>query len=372
MRFEVLRRAADCGARRGRLTTARGVVETPVFMPVGTQATVKGLSQQEVAGLGFRILLANTYHLHLRPGEDRIRRAGGLHAFMGWDGAILTDSGGFQIFSLRDRRKVTDDGVLFRSHVDGSERFFTPESVVDIQRALGSDVMMVLDECVANPCEPATAHEAMARTHRWAVRAAEHWRRVDPAGESALFGIVQGSRYLDLRAESAAAVSALSLPGIAIGGVSVGEPQEEIYAVVRHTTPLLPADRPRYLMGVGTPEDLLVAVGAGIDMFDCVLPTRLGRNGTAYTSRGRVHVKNARFAEEFGPLDPACDGWCCRHYSAAYLRHLYKADELLAARLVTYHNLHFYSALMRRAREAIDQDRFLAFQREFLAGAEPA
>jgi queuine tRNA-ribosyltransferase len=367
MKFELLGRSAAGGARRGRLTLPHATVETPVFMPVGTQGTVKGVSQQELADLGYALILGNTYHLHLRPGEERIRRAGGLHRFIGWDGAILTDSGGFQIFSLAHRRRLGEDGVTFQSHVDGSEQRFTPESVIDTQLALGSDVMMALDECVANPCTPERAREAMVRTHRWAAQGLERWQACGgEASGSALFGIVQGSRYADLRRESAAAISALPFSGVAIGGVSVGEPQAEMYAVVELTAPLLPEAKPRYLMGVGTPEDLLHAIGWGVDMFDCVLPTRLGRTGSAYTSAGRINIKGARFADDFGPLDPACDCPCCRNYSAAYLRHLYKSGEMLCARLLTYHNLAFYARLMEDARQAIEEDCYEEFRHGFI------
>jgi queuine tRNA-ribosyltransferase len=371
MDFEVLHRSSTCAARRGRITTAHGKVVTPAFMPVGTQGSVKGVSQQEVAELGFAILLGNAYHLHLRPGDEIIRMAGGLHGFMGWEGTILTDSGGFQIFSLAHLRRVSPEGVTFRSHIDGSEHAFTPESVIDLQLALGSDIMMVLDECVANPCEYDRAREAMERTHAWAARGWQQWRRRQDEGSpgadaAALFGIVQGGRYLDLRAESAAVLSAMDFSGIAIGGVSVGEPQEEMYAVMRCTAPLLPEDRPRYLMGVGTPEDLLEAIRCGVDMFDCVLPTRLGRSGSAYTSTGRINIKGARFAADFAPVDADCACWCCRNYSAAYVRHLYKSNEILAARLLTYHNLALYSKLMRDAQQAIEQDRYGAFQAAFL------
>jgi queuine tRNA-ribosyltransferase len=352
------------------LQTAHGPVETPVFMPVGTQGTVKAMSQQELRDLGFRIILGNTYHLHLRPGEALIRRAGGLHGFIGWDGAILTDSGGFQVFSLQDLRKITEEGVMFRSHIDGSEHYFSPENVVDIQLALGSDVLMAFDECAPYPSDRAYTLEAMERTHRWAARCKEHWRRrreADPELYGQLFGIVQGGTYTDLRTRSADVIAELDFPGIAIGGVSVGEPKEAMFEAVEHTAPLLPAGKPRYLMGVGTPEDLLDGVRAGIDMFDCVLPSRLGRNGSAYTSLGRINVKNSKYIDDFGPIDPNCPDWCCRSHSAAYVRHLYKSDEILAARILSYHNLSFYARLMAGIREAIEQDRFLQYRREFLA-----
>jgi queuine tRNA-ribosyltransferase len=338
-------------------------------MPVGTQGTVKALSQQEVWEMGYRLILGNTYHLHLRPGEELVRRAGGVHGFIGWSGGVLTDSGGFQVFSLEDLRKITEDGVLFRSHIDGSEHFFCPEGVVDVQFALGSDILMAFDECAPYPSGHEYARAAMERTHRWATRCKDRWvqrRESEPALYGELFGIVQGGTHMDLRSESAGAISDLNLPGIAIGGVSVGEPKEAMFEVVEHTTPLLPVDRPRYLMGVGTPEDILDAVQVGIDMFDCVLPSRLGRNGSAYTSLGRVNIKNAKYIEEFGPVDPNCPEWCCRHHSGAYVRHLYKSNEILAARILSYHNLSFYARLMSGIRAAIEQDRFLSFRRSFL------
>lgn len=368
--FTLLSTSSECGARRGRLHTAHGDVETPVYMPVGTQGTVKALSQQELVEMGFRIILGNTYHLHLRPGEQLIRRAGGVHGFIGWNGAILTDSGGFQVFSLEDLRKIKEEGVLFRSHIDGSEHFFSPESVMDVQFALGSDIIMAFDECAPYPAEHKYAEAAMERTHRWAARCRDHWRArrdAEPELYGQLFGIVQGSTYLDLRTRSAAAIAELDLPGNAIGGVSVGEPKESMFEIVEHTTPLLPKKKPRYLMGVGTPIDLLDGVRAGIDMFDCVLPSRLGRNGSAYTSLGRINVKNARYIDDFNPVDPNCREWCCRNYSAAYIRHLYKADEILAARILSYHNVSFYGRLMEGIRAALDADRFLEFRRDFIS-----
>jgi queuine tRNA-ribosyltransferase len=339
-------------------------------MPVGTQGTVKALAQHELREMGYRLILGNTYHLHLRPGEEVVRRAGGIHGFIGWDGAVLTDSGGFQVFSLKDLRKITEQGALFKSHIDGSEHFFSPEGVVDIQLALGSDIQMAFDECAPYPSDHAYTLAAMERTHRWAARCRERWkerRAQDPALYGQLFGIVQGGTYLDLRTRSARATADLDLPGIAIGGVSVGEPKESMLEVVRHTAPLLPEGRPRYLMGVGTPEDLLDCIEAGIDMFDCVLPSRLGRNGSAYTSLGRVNIKNSRYIDDFGPVDPHCPEWCCRSHSAAYVRHLYKCDEILAARILSYHNLSFYARLTRDIRAALDADRFLEFRRQFLA-----
>jgi queuine tRNA-ribosyltransferase len=368
--FSLLKTCPESAARRGRLDTAHGPVETPVFMPVGTQGTVKALSQEELRGMGYRIILGNTYHLHLRPGETLIRRAGGLHGFIGWDRAILTDSGGFQVFSLEDLRKITEEGVRFRSHIDGSEHFFSPEGVMDIQLALGSDILMAFDECPPYPCTHAETEAATERTHRWALRCRARWRErreAEPELYGQLFGIVQGGTHLDLRTRSAHAIAEMDLPGIAIGGVSVGEPKEAMFEVVNHTAPLLPAEKPRYLMGVGTPEDLLDGVRAGIDMFDCVLPSRLGRNGSAYTSLGRVNIKNSKYIDDFSPVDPNCPEWCCREHSAAYVRHLYKADEILAARILSYHNVAFYARLMQDVREALEEDRFLRFRREFLA-----
>ncbi len=335
-----------------------GAVETPVFMPVGTQGTVKATSQQELARMGFDIILSNTYHLCLRPGQEIIRAAGGLHGFINWSGNILTDSGGFQVFSLEHIRKIGEDGVVFRSYVDGSYHEFTPERVMQAQSALGSDIAMAFDECAPYPCEKDYAAAAMKRTHEWAIRSRESR---DPA--SAFFGIVQGSIYPDLRAESAEFMAALDSDGIAIGGVSVGEGKELMMHAVDWSVPHLPEEKPRYLMGVGTPEDLLDCVVRGIDMFDCVLPSRLGRNGSLYTTYGRINIKNNKYTSDFSPVDPECDCWACGNYSAAYLRHLYKCDEILAARLATYHNLYFYRTLMLRIRQAISQENLLAYRK---------
>lgn len=331
-------------------------------MPVGTQGTVKAMSQEELSEMGFRLILGNTYHLYLRPGHELIRLAGGLHRFINWSGAILTDSGGFQVFSLEHIRKIGEDGVLFRSYVDGSYHEFTPERVMEIQSALGADIVMAFDECAPYPCEKDYAAAAMNRTHKWAERSLA---ARDP--RQAFFGIVQGSVYEDLRRESAEFVASLDTDGIAVGGVSVGEGKELMMKAVEWSVPYLPDNKPRYLMGVGTPEDLIDSVIRGIDMFDCVLPTRLGRNGSLYTTYGRINIKNNRFISDFSPLDPECDCWACRNYSAAYLRHLYKCDEILASRLATYHNLYFYARLMERIREAIEQGRLMEFRKEFLA-----
>jgi queuine tRNA-ribosyltransferase len=338
-----------------------GTVETPVFMPVGTQGTVKAMSQQELASMGFEIILGNTYHLYLRPGAELIQRAGGLHKFINWHGGMLTDSGGFQVFSLEHIRKIGEDGVVFRSYVDGSYHEFTPERVMEIQSAIGADIVMAFDECAPYPCEKDYAVEAMRRTHEWAKRSQ------DSAGaDQAFFGIVQGSVYQDLRAESAEFIASLDTDGIAIGGVSVGEGKQLMMNAVDWSVPHLPEHKVRYLMGVGTPEDLIDSVVRGIDMFDCVLPTRLGRNGSLYTTYGRINIKNNRFIDDLTPIDPECDCWCCRNHSAAYLRHLYKCDEILASRLATYHNLHFYATLMRRIRQAVEQGRLMEYRKEFL------
>lgn len=360
--FEVLKQSSETGARLGRLRTPHGMIETPVFMPVGTQATVKAMSQEELVEMGYGIILANTYHLYLRPGDGLIRRAGGLHRFMNWGGAIITDSGGYQVFSLSDLRRIGDNGVLFKSYIDGSEHQFSPERVMEIQANIGADIVMAFDECPPYPATYEYAREATQRTHDWAVRC-----KASTSQDQALFGIIQGSVYKDLREWSAEYITSLDLPGNAVGGVSVGEPKSAMRDAVEWTVPLLPKDKPRYLMGVGTPLDLIDFVAAGMDMFDCVLPTRLGRNGSMYTTYGRINIKNARFAEDFTPLDSECDCRVCRNYTSAYIRHLYKSDEILAARLATYHNLYFYQRVIRGIREAIASDRLSAYRREFLA-----
>lgn len=337
-------------------------------MPVGTQGTVKAMTFGEVKELGFSLILGNTFHLYLRPGDERIRDFGGLHRFIGWDGAMLTDSGGYQVFSLKDLRKITEEGVRFRSPLDGTYHDFTPERVMEIEHNLGADIIMAFDECTPYPATWEYAESSMERTHRWLGRClAAHERLGGDASGSILFGIVQGSTFDDLRQRSAEFVGSLPLAGIAIGGVSVGEPQDEMRRVLDVTLPHVPADRPRYLMGVGTPTDILDAVMAGIDMFDCVLPTRMGRNGTLFTSFGRVNIRNARWADEAGPVDPACGCAVCRSHSAAYLRHLHQANEILGARLATYHNLAFYARLMEEIRAAIEADTFLSFRAGSLA-----
>jgi queuine tRNA-ribosyltransferase len=345
------------GARRGRLLTPHGAIETPVFMPVGTAATVKGLTQEALEELGADILLANTYHLYLRPGHQVIRQLGGLHQFMSWPRAILTDSGGYQVFSLAELRKITDEGVRFRSHLDGSEHLLTPEKAAEIQFALGSDIAMVLDECIETPAPRDKAEAAVRRTAEWARRARnyfqEHARR---NGETRQwqFGIVQGATFSNLRRESARQLMELDFPGYAVGGLAVGEPHAMTCEMTGEATALLPQDRPRYLMGVGRPEQLADYVALGIDMMDCVLPTRAARHACLYSSEGRVLIKNARYAQDQRPIDPACACSVCRRYTRAYLRHLFSAGELTAAILATHHNVHFYLDIMRQIREAIE------------------
>ncbi|MGZ6028132.1 MAG: tRNA guanosine(34) transglycosylase Tgt [Myxococcaceae bacterium] len=357
LRYERLHRDAGTQARRGRLHTPHGTVETPVFMPVGTQATVKAIGQDDLRALGTEIILGNTYHLMLRPGPALVGALGGLHRFMAWDRAILTDSGGFQIYSLARSRKLTEEGASFQSHLDGSQWLLTPERSMQIQETLGADIIMAFDECAPSRAERPYLEESLARTTRWLHRCAAAWTR----GASALFGIVQGGLDLELRRRHLAEVCAVELPGYALGGYSVGERPEEMHASVAEVAPLLPEDRPRYLMGVGTPVDLVTAIGAGVDMFDCVLPTRCARNGLLFTTRGRLNMRNAVHARDERPPDAACHCYTCRTHSRAYLRHLFAADELLALRLATLHNLHHYLELMRGARAAIDADHFGAY-----------
>ena len=354
--FEVVK-TDPTGARRGRLTTPHGTIETPVFMPVGTAATVKGLTQEALEELGANILLANTYHLYLRPGHELVRKLGGLHRFMSWPQAILTDSGGYQVFSLPDLRKITDEGVRFRSHLDGSEHLLSPEKAVEIQLALGSDIAMVLDECIETPAPRDKAEAAVRRTTEWARRARHYFlecaTRNGNLGQRQ-FGIVQGATFSDLRRESARQVAELDFPGYAVGGLAVGEPHAMTCEMTGEVTAFLPRDRPRYLMGVGRPEQLADYVALGIDMMDCVLPTRAARHACLYTSEGRVLIKNARYAQDQQPIDPACACSVCRRYTRAYLRHLFAAGELTAAILATHHNVHFYLDIMRQIREAIE------------------
>ncbi|HJY87380.1 MAG TPA: tRNA guanosine(34) transglycosylase Tgt [Candidatus Acidoferrales bacterium] len=369
LRFEV-RKTDPSGARLGRLITPHGVVDTPAFMPVGTAATVKGLTQQALEELGVQILLCNTYHLYLRPGHERIGRVGGLNHFMSWPRAILTDSGGYQVFSLAELREVSDAGVRFRSHLDGSEHLFTPEKAIDVQIALGADVLMALDECIEYPASHERARAAAGRTFEWARRSREHLAAHGSAAEQALFGIVQGGTYRELRQQNAEQLLELDFPGYAVGGLAVGEPHTLTCEMAAEVTARLPADRPRYLMGVGKPEDLADYVRLGIDLMDCVLPTRNARNGCLFTSQGRLLIKNARYAEDPRPLDEACTCLVCRSYSRAYLRHLFLAHEILAAVLHTHHNLHFYLDIMRRIREAIEFGDLAGFSAEFQARLE--
>jgi queuine tRNA-ribosyltransferase len=361
IRFELVK--TDGAARLGRLITPHGVVETPAFMPVGTQGSVKGLTPDELKALGTRIVLANTYHLFLRPGHTLIRDLGGLHRFMGWEGPILTDSGGFQVYSLAPLRKISEDGVRFRSHLDGSEQLLTPEVSIQAQQALGADIIHPLDECLAQAASWHETERSLALTLRWAVRA----KAVHAGGDQALFGIVQGGVYADLRRRAVEETCALGFDGYAIGGLAVGEPKPLMLDLVELVSALLPEDRPRYLMGVGKPPDLVEAVARGVDLFDCVLPTRNARNGQLFTAQGVLAIKNARYASDPAPPDPGCACYTCRNFSRAYLRHLYLARELLAPRLLTLHNLAFYQTLMAEMRAAVADGSFRAFSARFLA-----
>ncbi|WP_297057489.1 tRNA guanosine(34) transglycosylase Tgt [Thermosulfurimonas sp.] len=363
-RFRILVRDERTRARVGRLLTRRGVVETPVFMPVATAASVKAVPPEVVAGLSARILLANTYHLYLRPGPEVIRRSGGLHRFMNWPRAILTDSGGFQVYSLSRFRKIEENGVRFRSHLDGSEHLLTPEKSLAIQADLNSDIRMVLDVCIPYPSSREETRELTRLTHLWAERSRAYWRKHSQP-EVLLFGIVQGGMFADLRQESARTLVSMDFDGYAIGGLSVGEPKELMLEMLEASVEVLPEDRPRYLMGVGKPEDILEAVARGVDMFDCVLPTRNARRGTVFTSRGTFHIRNAIFKEDFRPLDPECTCYTCRHFSRAYLRHLFHSGELLIYFLLTVHNLHFYLRFMEEIRQAIRERRLEEFRKNF-------
>ncbi len=364
LQFEL--EASDGAARAGRLTLNHGVVETPIFMPVGTYGTVKAMSPEELTGLGAQIVLGNTYHLMLRPGTEVIGAHGGLHGFMHWDKPILTDSGGFQVWSLGELRKIREEGVTFRSPINGDKILLTPEISMQVQRALGSDIVMVFDECTPYPATVTQAAESMRLSLRWAARS-----KAAHLGPGALFGIVQGGVYPSLRDESAAGLLDIGFDGYAIGGLSVGEPKDDMHTITTHTAALLPAAKPRYLMGVGTPQDLVAAVAAGVDMFDCVMPTRNARNGHLFTSQGVIRIRNARHRASTEPLDPACDCYTCRHYSRAYLHHLDKSNEILGARLNTTHNLAYYLRLMRDARAAVKAARFADFSREVFAQYEP-
>ena len=367
--FQVLK-TDPTGARRGRLTTPHGVVQTPFFLPVGTAASVKALRQEALEELGAEIILANTYHLYLRPGHELIRKLGGLHKFMSWRRAILTDSGGYQVFSLAELRKITDDGVRFRSHLDGSEHLLTPEKAAEIQLALGSDIAMVLDECIETPAPRDAAEAAVKRTTEWARRARAYFQeQTSRNGELAQwqFGIVQGATFKDLRRESARQLLEFDFPGYAVGGLAVGEPHATTCEMTGEVTALLPRDRPRYLMGVGRPEQIADYVALGIDMMDCVLPTRAARHACLYTSEGRVLIKNSRYAQDERPIDPECSCSVCGRYTRAYLRHLFAAGELTAAILATHHNVHFYLDIMRQIREAIEFGNLEKFSSEMHA-----
>jgi len=374
--FNLLKTDERTRARRGIVHTPHGDIQTPIFMPVGTAATVKAMRPEQVEEMGAQIILSNTYHLYLRPGHDIVKEAGGLHKFMNWNKPILTDSGGFQVFSLGKMRKITEEGVKFQSHIDGSRHMLSPEKSIEVQHALGSDIMMAFDECAPYPADRDYVKRSFERTSRWLERCkAYHEEYCERnGGESqvlgegvnqSLFGIMQGGVYKDMRRESAAQVVDMDLPGYSIGGLSVGEPKEIMYDVMDDCVELLPKNKPRYLMGVGSPDCLFEGVERGIDMFDCVLPTRIARHGMAMTSQGRVNIKNKKYERDYTPLDPNCDCYVCRNYSRAYLRHLFKADEILSAMLMSTHNLHFLIKTMENIRQSIDEGRFSEYKKEF-------
>ena len=360
--------STDGDARAATLETRRGPVRTPVFMPVGTQATVKAMTPAELESLGAQIILGNTYHLHVRPGEKLIARLGGLHRFMAWNRPILTDSGGYQVFSLAKLRKITPEGVRFQNHLDGSPTFIGPETSMEIQRDLGSDIVMLFDECPPHPCSHADADKSLDLTLAWAKRCRTWWDAQPAEGRPLVFGIVQGSSHADLREKSARALVDIGFDGYAVGGVSVGEPEPEMFAAVENSVPFLPKTHPRYAMGLGTPPQILEMIARGVDMFDCVLPTRLARNGTAFTAGGTINLKNAPFAEDTSPIEEGCECYACKNFTRAYLRHLVKAEEILGLRLLSIHNLHFYLGLARQAREHILAGSFQEFRRRFVAG----
>ncbi|MBW7651399.1 MULTISPECIES: tRNA guanosine(34) transglycosylase Tgt [Anoxybacillus] len=362
IRYELIKTCKQTGARLGILHTPHGSFETPMFMPVGTLATVKTLSPEELKEMGAGVILSNTYHLWLRPGHDIVKEAGGLHTFMNWDRGILTDSGGFQVFSLSEFRRIEEEGVYFRNHLNGDKLFLSPEKAMEIQNALGSDIMMAFDECPPYPATYEYMKRSVERTSRWAERCLKAHQRPNEQG---LFGIVQGGEFEELRKQSAQDLVSLDFPGYAVGGLSVGEPKDVMNRVLEFTTPLLPANKPRYLMGVGSPDSLIDGAIRGIDMFDCVLPTRIGRNGTVMTSEGRVVIKNAKYARDFTPLDPNCDCYTCRNYTRAYIRHLIKCDETFGIRLTSYHNVYFLIKLMEQVRQAIREDRLGDFREQF-------
>ena len=360
--YELLHVCKQTGARRGIVHTPHGDIQTPVFMPVGTQATVKSMTSEELKEVGAQIILANTYHLFLRPGHELVKEAGGLHKFMHWDRPILTDSGGFQVFSLGALRTISEEGVEFRSHLDGSKQFLSPEKAMEVENALGADIIMAFDECCPYPSTYEYTKKSMERTTRWAKRCKEAHSRKEDQG---LFGIIQGGFYKDLRKQSAEDLIKLDFPGYAIGGISVGEPKEEFLDILQYTTPLMPENKPRYLMGVGTPDYLVEAAIAGIDMCDCVIPTRLARHGTAFTSKGKIVVRNAIYERDFNPLDDECDCYACRNYTRAYIRHLVKTNEILGIRLLSIHNIKFLTNLMDKVRIEIERDNLGSFRKEF-------
>ena len=375
-RFNFQLLATDGAARRGQITTPHGPAQTPLFMPVATQAAVKGLAFDEVRALGAEMVLSNAYHLYLRPGVARVRDAGGLHQFMGWRGPILTDSGGYQAFSMGALRRVSDDGIAFQSHIDGSRHFFTPRSAIAHQQGIGADIIMCFDQCVFSAGDPNAVRAAMERTHRWAQICHETHAAPAPdaalaAARQALFGIVQGGVIPELRAESTRFITAIPFDGYAIGGLAVGETKAEMHAVTDQVCAALPAAKPRYLMGVGAPEDLVNSVALGVDLFDCVLPTRVARNGALFTPAGRVNIANRRYADQDAPLDAECDCYACQNYTAAYLRHLFKAREMLGPRMASIHNLRFIQRLMADMRDAIARRRFAQFRADFLARYQP-
>jgi len=369
--FKVLKKDKDCQARVGKLVTNHGEVNTPIFMPVGTNAAVKAMSSEELLSLGTEIILANTYHLYLRPGQEIIKLGGGLHKFMHWSKPILTDSGGYQIYSLGAIRKISEEGVKFQSHFDGSYHMFAPELSTNLQLSFGSDVIMVLDECPGYPCSYDAANQALERTTRWAKRSQKAYLEEEKENKGILFGIVQGSTYEDLRKKSIEQLKELEFSGYAIGGLSVGEPKSVIYEVLSFTAPFLPLNKPRYLMGVGFPEDILEAVEQGVDMFDCVIPTRHARTGTVFTRHGPLVVRNAKYAKDFLPLDEECHCYACQNYSRAYIRHLINVGEILGYRLNTLHNLHFILKFLQDIRSSIMEDRFLEFKKSFLTQYDP-
>jgi len=365
MSFKIKKQDKKTKARLGVLKTAHGNIKTPFFMPVGTNATVKGLSSEELLGMKAQLLLSNTYHLFLRPGLDIIKKFGGLHKFMAWGRPILTDSGGFQVFSLSEFRKISDEGVEFKSHLDGSKCFFSPEKVIEIQGVLGSDMIMPLDVCAPYPCSRKQATDSVVRTTLWAKRSYDYLKRKKKS-KQLLFGIIQGATYKDLREQSATEISEIDFDGIAIGGVSVGEPIKEMFATLDWVEPYMPKSKPRYLMGIGLPDQIVKAVGEGMDMFDTCIPTRFGRHGTVFTSRGKVIILNAENAASQEPIDKDCDCFVCQKYTRSYLRHLVKTGEILGLRLLSYHNVYFYIRLMRQIREAVFQDNYQKFQKAFL------